>query len=544
MKGSVSTIAIRPQYGRDPSSVEALRFDGLTINPQTRTLVVQHTEVRVTAKEFDLLYFLASHRGQVFTREQLLNQVWDYIYTGDSSTVTVHIRRLREKIEADSLKPRYIKTGRGCRLQIRAMRDMIHTRKTLTIGAATLLGLSSITLLLIIVMLRPPAGELAALTAFIGISGALTMLVGVGLARVSLPRQISSLRARIMLASVLTAVLALINVGFTATLMFLSGHDLVLLVSLVGFALGVSIFVGYYLSSSTVGHLLNIVDAARRISAGNIKVRVPVYVRDEVGELAAAFNVMMDRLEASFNRHKELEQARKDLIVAVSHDLRTPLASIRAMVEGINDGVVNDQSTIMRYMRTVEAEVEHLSQLIDDLFELSQIEAGVLELHMENSSITDLISDTLASMSAQARVRNVNLKGAVDAEISAMMMDARWVQRVLYNLVQNAIRHTATDGTVYIQASNTGTGVQIEIIDTGEGIPARELPHLFKRFYRSDSSRSRDSGGAGLGLSIAKGIVEAHGGQVWVKSIIGKGSTFGFVLPKSPIRRTSVGAQD
>ena len=340
---------------------------------------------------------------------------------------------------------------------------------------------------------------------------------------------------------VLTSVLALINVGFTALLMFLSSHDLALLAGLLGFSLGMSIFVAFAFSSSTIRSIRDLVAAVRRMSAGNLDTRVTVESQDEAGELASAFNTMAERLEASFNRERELERARKELIGAVSHDLRTPLASIRAMVESMNDGVVTDSDTMRRYLRSTQSEVEHLSQLINDLFELSQMDAGVLELHMETSSIQDLISDTMESMTAQALARKLTLKGTVDEDLSPVVMDAGRVQRVLYNLVQNAIRHTPPDGTIFILAKEVGTEVRVDVVDTGEGISEEEISRLFQRAYRPDRSRSRSSGGAGLGLSIAKGIVEAHGGRIWAQSAVGKGSTLSFTLPKAHSQLTSAG---
>ena len=275
-----------------------------------------------------------------------------------------------------------------------------------------------------------------------------------------------------------------------------------------------------------------VVDAVRSINAGSLETHVPMESRDEVGELAAALNAMVHRLQVSFGREQDLENARRELVGAVSHDLRTPLASIRAMIESINDGVVSDEETIRRYLRIMQSEVENLSQLINDLFELSQIDAGTLALHVESSSIQDLISDTLDGMGPQAAGRSLGLEGAVDGEISPVMMDSRRVQRVLYNLVQNSIRHTPTEGSIRISAVDAGDDVEVQVADTGGGIDAKDLPRLFERTYRPDRSRSRSSGGAGLGLSIAKGIVEAHGGRLWVESELGKGSVFSFTLPK------------
>ncbi len=196
------------------------------------------------------------------------------------------------------------------------------------------------------------------------------------------------------------------------------------------------------------------------MSSGSLETRAPVQSHDEVGELAIAFNAMAAQLQTSFERERDLEQARRELISSVSHDLRTPLASIRAMVESMTDGVVTDSETVQRYLHTTLTEVENLSQLVNDLFELSQIDAGALELHLEAASLQDLISDTLESMSAQAAARNLSLNGTVDGGALQVTMDTLRVQRVLYNLVQNSIRHTPPDGTISIRARDIRTGGQ------------------------------------------------------------------------------------
>ena len=405
--------------------------------------------------------------------------------------------------------------------------------RSVALAAATLLGMTTLVVLLTIALLSPPFKDLAAIASFLLISGGATVILGLAASRMSSPSWLGSLRSKFFFVAVLTAILALVNVGFTSVLMFLSGHDLALLAGLLGFSVGMAVFVAFALSEPTARSIRELRDGARRMSAGNLDARVSVQTGDEVGELASAFNTMTERLQTSFSRERELEQARRELISAVSHDLRTPLASIRVMLESINDGVVTDQATVSRYIRTSLTEVENLGQLVNDLFELSQIDAGVLELHVEAASLQDLISDTLESMSAQAAVHKLSLKGSLDGEITPVVMDTRRVQRVLYNLVQNSIRHTPPDGTIQIRARDVGEEVQVEVADTGEGIQEEDLSRLFDWSYRTDRSRSRESGGAGLGLSIAKGIVEAHGGRIWAESVLGQGSTFSFTLPKA-----------
>ena len=396
---------------------------------------------------------------------------------------------------------------------------------------ATLVGLTGLLLLLTLVLLRPPLSDLVAILLA---SRGLTVAAALGLTRWNLPGWIGSLRAKIVLMAVLTAVLALLNVGFTAFLMFLSPHDLVLLGGLLAFALGMSVFVALSVSRTVSDSIHELLDAVCSFNAGNMEAKVPVATADEVGELAAAFNDMSQRLEESFSKERELERNRREMMQAVSHDLRTPLAAIQAMVESINDGVVSDEETVKRYMRSTQTEVENLNQLINDLFELAQLDAGLLELRIETSLVQDLISDTLESMSTQVRAQKLTLSGKVDEELSPVDIDPQRVQRVLYNLVQNALRHTPPDGTISIQARDVGEEVQVEVKDTGEGIPECELSHIFQRSYRVDPSRTRGSGGAGLGLSIVLGIVEPHRGRIWVESGLGKGSSFTFTLPKTP----------
>jgi signal transduction histidine kinase len=336
----------------------------------------------------------------------------------------------------------------------------------------------------------------------------------------------------LLVASLATTLLALANVAFMAQLMFISTHDLTLLGLLLGFSMGIAALLATELSVPLSADLRQIVQAVRRLGSGDLATRVHLSRRDELAQLAEVLNGMAEQLETGFVRERELEQARRELIAAISHDLRTPLASIRVMVEGMVDGVVDDEATVQRYLQTIHSEVDKLTQLINDLFELSQIDAGALELHLELVPVEELIADTVSSMAPQSEQKGLKLSSEAEKPLPAVMVDPLRIQRVLANLVQNALRHTPADGTIFIRARDVGSAVQVDVCDSGEGLPEGELGRVFERFYRADRSRSRGSGGAGLGLSIAKGIVEAHGGRIWAHNNDGQGATFSFTLPR------------
>ena len=226
---------------------------------------------------------------------------------------------------------------------------------------------------------------------------------------------------------------------------------------------------------------------------------------------------------------------RRDLIAWVSHDLQTPLASIRLILDALADGVVEEPKTFERYLRTAQREISALSRLIDDLFQLAQLDAGGLSHEPGEYSLSDLISDTLESFSAMANHQQVRLEGKIEPGIDIVWMDPKYIGRVLNNLLGNALRHTPPGGSVNVRVSSIPEGVLTEVIDTGEGIQPQDLPLVFDRFYRSDKSRNRATGGAGLGLAIARGIVLAHGGEIWVESEPGVSTRFTFSLPKRKV---------
>ncbi|MFT3890267.1 MAG: HAMP domain-containing sensor histidine kinase [Anaerolineales bacterium] len=169
--------------------------------------------------------------------------------------------------------------------------------------------------------------------------------------------------------------------------------------------------------------------------------------------------------------------------------------------------------------------------MIDDLFQMAQLDAGGFPLHRAELSLGDLVSDTLESFTELAKQQNIMLEGNIDADVDPVMMDTQAIGRVLNNLIGNALRHTSAQGRVSVWVRRSSTGVEVTVSDTGEGIRAEDIPHIFERFYRGEKSRNRGTGGAGLGLAIARGIVRAHGGDIKAESQIGKGTQFTFTIP-------------
>jgi len=220
-------------------------------------------------------------------------------------------------------------------------------------------------------------------------------------------------------------------------------------------------------------------------------------------------------------RQRQQEEARRELVAWVSHDLRTPLAGIRAMVEALEDGVVTDQETVSRYYRAISADTAQLARLVDDLLELSRVQSPGLQLHRERVPLDELISDAVASASMAARVKRVQLDSRTQGPLPVMTVDVLGVTRAVRNLLDNAIRHTPPDGGVLVEAGGGDDHVFVSVADGCGGIPSDDLDRVFDLAFRGDTARRSEAeagspAGAGLGLAIAKGLVEAHEGRIEV----------------------------
>jgi signal transduction histidine kinase len=396
------------------------------------------------------------------------------------------------------------------------------------LGLIAVLGLSLAAFYLI---MNPPMGDLSLMALLLGTTAAISGLAGYIAYRLGWLERMPSLRLALLGGYALASLLTIINVWFAARQMFASQHDLRLGAILLVFATGIAMLLGYFVSSTITRRIQSLQGAAQQLAKGDLSTRAPVEGKDEVAALAASFNRMAERLQDADRQQREIDRLRRDLVAWASHDLQTPLTAIRVQIEALVDGVVDDPATIQRYLQSTKRQVNDLSLLLHDLFQVAQLDAGGLVIQPTACSLSDLISDTLESFSALASERDVQLSGSAAPDIDPAMIDAPRIGRVLNNLIGNALRHTPANGMVKVTAAREGAHVLIEVTDTGEGISPDDLPFIFERFYRGEKSRNRDTGGSGLGLAIASGIVREHGGEIWVKSQPEAGTTFHVSLP-------------
>jgi signal transduction histidine kinase len=289
----------------------------------------------------------------------------------------------------------------------------------------------------------------------------------------------------------------------------------------------VAILVSLLLTRGVVTPVRVLSAASERIAEGHYEERVQAGGPDELGQMAHSFNQMAEKLE-------QVESMRRQLIGDVSHELRTPLTAIKGSMEGLMDGILPANAGTYQL---IHQEADRLARLVDDLQELSRVEAGAYPLDIRPVQISTLIRSTLKRFSNQAQAKQIKLHANLPPELPNGLADEARITQVLTNLVGNALQYTPAGGNISISAMHKGEAITISVMDTGIGIPAEHLPHLFARFYRADKSRSRQAGGgSGIGLTIAKHLVEAHGGRIWVESAgEGKGSKFAFTL-KADVR--------
>lgn len=296
-------------------------------------------------------------------------------------------------------------------------------------------------------------------------------------------------------------------------------------------AAGVALVVARWLARGMTQPMRDMATAAQQMERGDYTRRVETRSRDEVGQLAVAFNRMAGELE-------NVEHLRRDLVANVSHELKTPISALRAHLENLLDGVERPEPETLQVML---AQSERLGRLVDQLLELSRLESGDVPMRRESLPLRPLVARVLSEIKVTRANRDVDLAELVPDDLPPVFADPERVHQVLFNLLDNAVRFTPAGGRITVTASRRNGSIDVTVADTGPGIEPEHLPRLFERFYRVDQARSRDDGGTGIGLAIARSVVEAHGGRIWAESELGRGSTFTFELPVADAAETRRG---
>jgi len=325
------------------------------------------------------------------------------------------------------------------------------------------------------------------------------------------------LRTQVLLVALAATVTTAAGVVVAAVAMFISGHDLGVLAVVVVTSGAVSVGAALALGSSYERSAERVGGLARDLTHDGGARSGPVgpLATGELEDLAAQLTEVSRQLEASRRRERALDASRRELIAGVSHDLRSPIASVRAMAEALEDGVVDDEASVRRYHRAMRIESERLGALVDDLFELSRITAGVVDADQPLVPLGELVAEVVSGAEPAASTRGVRIVNLLD-DLPAVLVPASDLRRVLHNLLDNAVRHTRVGGAIVLDGEVTGLTAQLGVADECGGIPEADLPRIFDVSFRGDTARTRDQGGGGLGLAIAKGLVEAHQGSIQI----------------------------
>ena len=321
------------------------------------------------------------------------------------------------------------------------------------------------------------------------------------------------------------AALAVVAVGVPVSAILASGvvmlkpHDFVEILAVAAVSALVALAAALALGRRILRPLASLRAASAQLAAGDLSARAPEKGPRELHDLSASFNEMAASLEQLFD-------ARRELVAWASHDLRTPLASLKAMIEALED----DLAEPGEYLEAIRTQTEILSGLVDDLFELARIDAGVLTLELCDASLGELVSRCVRSVDAEARACEVELEARIGEDPIVRIAPDK-VERVLLNLLANAVRHSPPQGEVSVVVEPNHDHVVVAVEDSGDGLAPDASQRMFDRFWRADESRTRSSGGAGLGLAIARGLVQAHGGTIWAENRDGGGARVAFTLP-------------
>jgi len=332
-------------------------------------------------------------------------------------------------------------------------------------------------------------------------------------------RRLPTVRLQLTGLALLAVLLPLAAVILGGLVMF-HMHDDVKILAVGAASASTALAAALLVGARIAGRIRGLESAARELAAGELSARAPTTSPRELAHLGEVFNTMAANIEALF-------EARRQLVAWASHDLRTPVAAIQAMLDATEDGL----ASVDEYLPALREQTRTLSTLIDDLFELARIDAGALTLELREAQLPQLVSHCVRGLEAEARARQVRLESQLESPLPDVRCAPEHVRRVLLNLVTNALRHTPSDGSVLVRARQRERELEVSVEDTGVGLSDEAQQRMFERFWRGDASRARASGGAGLGLAIARGFIEAQGGRIWAEDLPEGGARFAFTLP-------------
>lgn len=346
-------------------------------------------------------------------------------------------------------------------------------------------------------------------------AGVATLSVGAMAAFVLAMSRRRSIRLQALVVAVVPVVVVTVTVLWSASSMFISAQDVVVLAVAIAGGGGLAVVLAVWLGSAVAGGIGDLTRTLRTLSHARPAEEATIRAGSaELTALARELDSTSRRLHEAQRRAERIERARRELVAWVAHDLRTPLSAVQALSEALMDGMVTDTATLARYHGTIHAETKRLTGLVEDLFELSRIQAGTIRLDKEWLPLHELVRDAVDGTSVAGRSGRVVSK--VPADLPPVHVSAPEMGRVLTNLIENALRHTPGGRHVAVEARAEGMGVVICVSDACGGIAAVDLPRVFEPGWRGEPARSTDSGRGGMGLAIAKGLVDAHGGRIEV----------------------------
>jgi signal transduction histidine kinase len=335
--------------------------------------------------------------------------------------------------------------------------------------------------------------------------------------------RLHGLRRQLGVLAVLTAAQLAAAIALFAAVMFVSRMDAFFMALAAGYAGLIGLGAARLVARRALTDLDAVRTALAEVGEGSREVSIAVHGKDELTALAADVEAMVAKVHAE-------ERTRRELVASVSHDLRTPVTTIRLIAEGLEDGIF-EPDRIRDQLQLISTHVRGLGALIDDLLELSRLEAGEVHWSMQQIRLDQLVQDTIDAMRPHADAGQVVVRAELDDHLAPARGNPEQLQRVLFNLIQNAIRHTPADGSVVIRAEHTpGPAVEIEVADTGDGIDPALRDRIFEPFTQGPSRIAGETGSAGLGLAIARAIINAHGGRIWLAGD-GPGTRIRFSIP-------------